>query len=174
MAGKLHRENSWVVDSGATKYIIHQMSLLKNQTKRNYKAPMVTHNGAAIQVKGRREHDLLSGVIIKDVLHVQNFNYNLLSVSKLCNDLQCVVNFFPKLFVIHDLILRALIGFGECDEGLYKMKMNQSERKAMTITTRTWHRRLGHTSIFKLLHVDFIKNIPLDSKSVCDSCVKCL
>ncbi|KAJ0478626.1 putative RNA-directed DNA polymerase [Helianthus annuus] len=52
------------------------------------------------------------------------------------------------------------------------MGMMGAERQAMMATISTWHKRLGHASISKHSHVGFIKNNSLNSKSVCDSCVK--
>lgn len=81
-------------------------------------------------------------------------------------------NIFPDFCVMQDLGSRALIGVGDCDDGLYKMGMGMCKRQAMTTNLSTWHKRLGHPSNSKFPHVDFLKNVRLDSKNFCDSCVK--
>ncbi|KAJ0924954.1 putative RNA-directed DNA polymerase [Helianthus annuus] len=109
---------------------------------------------------------------IKNVLYVPEFECNLLSVSKITNDLQCAMTFFPNFCVMQDIRSRELIGAGECFKGLYKMAMMGTERQAMMASVNTWHKRLGHASNSKLSHVGFIKNASLKSKGVCDSCMK--
>ncbi|KAJ0490449.1 putative RNA-directed DNA polymerase [Helianthus annuus] len=71
-----------------------------------------------------------------------------------------------------DLCSRTLIGVGECKGVLYKMGMTGSKRHAMMTSLGTWHKRLGHPSNSKLSHVNFLKNVSLNSKDFCDSCVK--
>ncbi|KAL9996374.1 putative RNA-directed DNA polymerase [Helianthus debilis subsp. tardiflorus] len=42
----------------------------------------------------------------------------------------------------------------------------------MMATIDTWHNRLGHASTSKLSYVNFLKNVSLRPKDVCDSCIK--
>ncbi|GJZ80943.1 putative RNA-directed DNA polymerase [Tanacetum coccineum] len=82
-----NRDNVWVVNSGCTEYITHQLNLLMNQKRTSNEAPVVIPNGSAILVMGRGEFSLPGGAKINGVLYVPNFKYNLLSVSRLSNDL---------------------------------------------------------------------------------------
>nr|GEY40617.1 hypothetical protein [Tanacetum cinerariifolium] len=103
----------------------------------------------SIPVKGKGECILPGGKKINGVLYIPDFKCNLLSVNRLCNDLQCFISFFPNFWVMLGLRKRNLIGMGRCQGGLYKMKMTR-ERKAMATTIKTWHKRLGHESKGKL------------------------
>nr|GEV71830.1 putative Gag-pre-integrase domain, Gag-polypeptide of LTR copia-type [Tanacetum cinerariifolium] len=85
----------------------------------------------AVPVKGRGNRTLPDEAKVKGVLHILDFNCNLLSVSKLSSDLRCVVSFFPDFFVIQDLALRNLIGADRCKNGLYWMGMLGMKRKAL-------------------------------------------
>ncbi|XP_076904346.1 uncharacterized protein LOC143559751 [Bidens hawaiensis] len=172
MAGNVDRERKWIIDSGATEHFTYDDSILKNITTRNFKGPVTIPNGASIPVEGRGDCTLSNGMTIKNVLHVPDFKCNLLTVSKISNDLQCVVTFFPSFCVMQDLHSKALIGAGECLKGLYKIGTMGKERQAMMTTVNTWHKRLGHASISKLNDVSFIKGVSLNSKGVCDACVK--
>ncbi|KAK9063535.1 hypothetical protein SSX86_017405 [Deinandra increscens subsp. villosa] len=172
MAGNIDKEGKWIIDSGATEHIIYDDLLLKNKRKGNFEPPVTIPNGETIAVEGRGEYVLPNGMLIKEVLHVPNFKCNLLSVSRLAKDLQCAVTFFPDFCVMQDLRSGTLIGVGDCNNGLYKMGMMGSERRAMMTTLDTWHKRLGHPSSSKLSHIDFLKNISVNSKEFCDSCIK--
>lgn len=59
---------------------------------------------------------------LKNVLHAPDFRFNLLSVSKLTKDLNCVVSFSPNLCTMHDLNTGEVIGIGKEEEGLYILK----------------------------------------------------
>jgi hypothetical protein len=56
---------------------------------------------------------------LSSVLHVPNFTNNLLSVSQLVNDLNCVVFLSPTHVVLQELKTGRVIGIGKRSEGLY-------------------------------------------------------
>ncbi|KAI3808617.1 hypothetical protein L1987_24572 [Smallanthus sonchifolius] len=173
MAG--NRDDVWVVDSGCTEYITHQLNLLLNKKKTSNESPVVIPNGNAIPVEGRGELTLPGGAKLNEVLYVQNFKYNLLSVSRLSKDLQCAVTFFPDFFVMQGLRTRSLIIAGECRGGLYLMDMSKMKvgRRTTMTTMDTWHKRLGHASREKLSNVDFLESNSIKFSNVlCDSCAK--
>ncbi|GJU48850.1 putative RNA-directed DNA polymerase [Tanacetum coccineum] len=168
-----NRDNVWVVDSGCTEYITHQLNLLMNLIRTSNEAPVVIPNGSAIPVMGRGEFSLPWEEKINGVLYVPNFKYNLLSMSRLSNDLQCAVTFFPDFFVMQGLRTRNLIGAGRCQRGLYLMDMSDISRRTMMTTLDTWHKRLGHASKKKPSNVDFLKNNSIKSSNAFyDSCAK--
>nr|GFA06896.1 Gag-pre-integrase domain, Gag-polypeptide of LTR copia-type [Tanacetum cinerariifolium] len=113
MAG--NKDDVWVVDSGCTEYITHKSSLLENKKGPSNEAPVVIPNGHAILVEGKGDFILAGGAKINRVLHITNFKHNLLSISRICKDLQCVVTFSPYFFVMQGLRTRSLIGSGILD-----------------------------------------------------------
>nr|GEV90989.1 putative ribonuclease H-like domain-containing protein [Tanacetum cinerariifolium] len=133
-------------------------------------APVLIPNGDSIPVKGKGDCILPGGTKVNGV-YISDFKCNLLSVNRLCRDLQCFISFFPNFCVIQGLQKRNLIGTGRCQGGLYKMKMIQ-ERKAMATTIETWHKRLGHASKGKLARVDFLETSINNLDNFCDSCAK--
>nr|KAJ0214683.1 hypothetical protein LSAT_V11C400195050 [Lactuca sativa] len=83
----------------------------ENQPRANMAgARIIIRNGDKVPVMGEGEHTLPGGVKIKGVLFVPSFDYNLLSVNKLADDLNYVVTFFHGFFVIHELGMKHLIG----------------------------------------------------------------
>nr|GFB38101.1 hypothetical protein [Tanacetum cinerariifolium] len=126
MAG--NKDDVWVVDSGCTEYITHKSNLLENKKGTSNEAPVVIPSGHAIPVEGKGDFILLGRAKINGVLHIPNFKHNLLSVSRICKDLQCAVTFFSNFFVMQGLRTRSLIGLDKCQEGLYLMDMFEKER----------------------------------------------
>lgn len=172
MAGKSSNEEDWVIDSGCTEHIAYIPSLLKNKTNTPFESPVVIPNGDSIPVKGKGESILPGGVKLDGVLCVPDFKCNLLSVSRMTKDLQCAITFFPDFCVMQALYKKNLIGAGRREGGLYRMRSNK-DRRAMSTTTRTWHKRLGHASKGKLSNVDFLKSSSIEfCNKTCDSCAR--
>ncbi|KAM0024788.1 putative RNA-directed DNA polymerase [Helianthus debilis subsp. tardiflorus] len=68
---------------------------------------------------------------------------------------------------------KSLIGSGNCVNGLYRMGVMRRGRKAMAVTSKIWHKRLGHPSQVKLSRIVFLKDVNFDSNGVfCDSCIR--
>lgn len=96
--------------------------------------------GNTIPVKGHKDCILSIGMAIKDVLYIPDFACNLLLVSKLSNELEYHVTFFPKFCVMYSQNSKELIGSGEYERGLYKMGMVENKRQTMMKTPSTWHK----------------------------------
>jgi hypothetical protein len=56
---------------------------------------------------------------IANVLYLPTFSSNLLSVSKITNDLNCNVIFSPKSVIFQDRVSGKKIGEGRLENGLY-------------------------------------------------------
>ncbi|GKD98754.1 putative RNA-directed DNA polymerase [Tanacetum coccineum] len=125
-------------------------------------------SGDFIPVEGKGECTLTEGSKIKGVLYIPKFTCNLLSVSRLCKNLQSAITFFPGLCIMQKLNTRSLIGAGECRSGLYWMGIFGTEKKALMTTTNIWHSRLGHASAEKLSLIVFLKNVTFNK--LCNSC----
>lgn len=96
MACKASNKGDWIIDSGCIKHITYLPSLLVEQEKNFFESPVVITNGESIPIKGKCDCTLPGGVKVNGVLCVLNFQCDLLSVSRISKDLQCVVTFFPK------------------------------------------------------------------------------
>jgi len=72
----------------------------------------ITHTGSSSLTK----HDTLNNVLL-----IPEFKFNLLSVSKMTKDLQCVVSFFPDFVVIQDLSSGQMKVIGKEHAGLYHL-----------------------------------------------------
>ena len=173
MAGRQDGNEEWFVDSGCTEHLTHRPDLLENRKKTPHETPNIIPNGKAILVEEKGDYTLPGGVKLNGVLHVPNFNCNLLSVSRLSKDLQCAITFFPDFCVMQGLRTRNLIGAGRCKGGLYRMGMVDGNRRALMAPIDMWHKRLGHASKEKLSGVELLKSISFNHKNnICDSCAK--
>ncbi|XP_075095427.1 uncharacterized protein LOC142173702 [Nicotiana tabacum] len=112
---------SWIVDSGKTHHIAHDKNIMSN-TKQvgGQGVQLPIGNKAEIMYTGKAI--ILGDKYIKDVLHVPDFKFNLLSVSKLTRDLTCTVKFFPNFCVLQRLYSRKVLGIGRESDGLYILR----------------------------------------------------
>jgi len=95
---------------------------------------------------------------MKNVLHVPDFKFNLLSVSQITKALSCVVLFFPEFCVFQGLYNGKVLGIGRERDGLYLL-----QEKTIPITNVAglkhntegilWHLRLGHPSTTVMNHI---------------------
>ncbi|GJR82052.1 retrovirus-related pol polyprotein from transposon TNT 1-94 [Tanacetum coccineum] len=112
--------------------------------------------------KGTITHNSLT---IHDVSHVEDLRFNLLSIGQIC-DKKCKVLFSETDSEI--LKNGITIGRGIRKNGLYVMKMGNSPKDSLCITSMDdtstlWHRRLGHANmrlIQSLSSKELVRNLP--------------
>ena len=63
--------------------------------------------------------ELVNDIVLANTLVVLEFKFNLLSVSKLTRDNNCVAVFYAELCLIHDCATKTLKGIGKERGGLY-------------------------------------------------------
>jgi len=76
-------------------------------------------NGHLLPITHQGSITLGPNLTLKNVLHVPSFLFNLLSINKLTESLNCAITFFPSFCVLQDLSSRKLIGASEMRDGLY-------------------------------------------------------
>ena len=117
---------------------------------------------------------------ITHVLYVPEFHFNLLSVSKISDSLNCIVSFNGSKCLIQEKNTQKLIGSSERREELYyltppdKMACSSSivnSPSTLLPDSALWHFRLGHLSFSRIntLHSKF-PFVNVDSKATCDVC----
>jgi hypothetical protein len=97
-----------------------------------------------------------SELTLKNVLYMPNFSFNLIYVSRVAQDLNCVFAFIDNLCFIQNSLQR-MTGSGRMINGLYYLEGTQiqplSGKQCNSVAipkTALWHFRLGHTSFARL------------------------
>ena len=134
-----------MLDSGASCHVVGDASMSTDMKKI---APVKIRlpNGAHTMASETGLASLGENLTLKNVLYVPNLKCNLVSISKLCKQLNCVVTYFDDFRVIQNRSLRTLIGAGEQREGVYYFKDTPARQVNAVDTSCLWHRRLGHPS----------------------------
>ena len=120
---------------------------------------------------------LTTGLTLENVLHVPEFHFNLLFVSKLANQFQPNVIFTPHAYLLQAPIMQKALVLGEKNKGLYLLQSSGQFSTAVTqpiqlsLPSNTkqedsavacfsdleiWHFRLGHLPFEQLKFIDSI------------------
>lgn len=96
----------WIIDTGATNHMVSDLRALSTVEEVKSNSPRKVHlpNGDVVLVKHIGTCPISARSIIRKVLYVPQFRYNLLSVSKLTKDLQCCIAFYPDFCLFQDLL----------------------------------------------------------------------
>lgn len=141
--------NNWVVDSGATDHMVHNLDMLTEITAVSGKSLTVNlSNGANLNVMLVGKCFLTKDVLLENVFYVPSFRFNLLSVSRVTQSSKVGVTFVNNICPIQDLLSGATLGTGELVDSLYCF--TGSSGLACTIysgnyvNSTLWHNRFGH------------------------------
>jgi len=170
--------SAWIVDSGATDHMVSNKALLNHGLSVSHPGKVQLPTGDSAVVTHSGSSQLTGGDVVKNVLCVPTFQFNLLSVSKLTKELNCCVVFFPDFFIIQDLFTGKVKEIGEEIDGLYITRPHQhhdKSKKALAAVkgcaeAETWHKRLGHIPMSVLRK---IKMFDSPQKLVLPSCDVC-
>jgi GAG-pre-integrase domain/Integrase core domain len=142
------------------------------------KEKVQTTDGTFCSIAGIGNITCTPNIQLSSVLHVPNFTNNLMFVSQLVDDLNCIVSLSPSDVVVHELKTSKVIGIGKRNEDLYRLKQGPDILDAKTYFVGNsemkmilWHRRLGHMSFSALERIfpDLFKKCSR-SELVCDAC----
>ncbi|KAJ8431076.1 hypothetical protein Cgig2_033684 [Carnegiea gigantea] len=112
-------EMRWIIDSGATDHITPHLSLFKSYTPMIQACFITMPNGKQVQVKHIGIVVLGIALTLQNVLHVPEFQFNLLSASKLAKQLCSSIVFTPTSCYIQDHLKSNLLELGKETGGLY-------------------------------------------------------
>jgi len=91
----------WIIDTGATNHMVADVNLLDKPVivSRGVYLP----NGVVAQVTHAGSSSVTVRTSLTNVLHLPQFKFNLMYVSKLTKKLGCLVSFFPDFCMFQDL-----------------------------------------------------------------------
>jgi len=146
---------------------MHQ-NKLENITQVHNPQHVIVANGDKVKIHGIGTTRFLTKNV-KDILYLPDFNSNLLSVSKITQELNCNVIFSPNKLTFQDRESEKTIGEGWLKNGLYYLEENNNKCLLSLNSVnrdKLLHFRFGHPSDY-VLNKLFCYN--LDSKN-CDVC----
>ena len=137
----------WLVDFGASCHICSHSPLFTSLTPIHH-STVTLPNHTSIPVSYSGDIIISHDLILKDVLYVPQFHFNLISVSAIAKTINLIFHFFPDCFTIKETQSQRMIGKGNMLEGLYVLDTTNfsSTIHVHLVSAQTWHNRLGHIS----------------------------
>ena len=86
-----HSTRSWVLDSGASDHVVGDPSLISNLSPLKIPHNITVANGSNAQVTGIGQASPLPSLSLNYVLFVPGSPFNLISISKLTQSLNCSI-----------------------------------------------------------------------------------
>jgi hypothetical protein len=83
-------DKAWIVDSGASKHMTPDFTLFKTYKPKSGRDKVQTINGSLCPIARVGDITCTSDLHLSSVFHVSNFTNNVLSVSQLVDDLNCI------------------------------------------------------------------------------------
>ena len=151
----------WVIDSGASRHICANRPLF-GKLRKMENSIVTLPNHTIIPILFCGDIKLGEKLILKDVLYIPGFKFNLLSDSALTTNSSLVVLFSDPDFVIQDLRIKETIGKGKRWNNLYVLEVATLDATSPInflvdkTLAQLWHDRLGHLSMQGLL---ILKNV---------------
>lgn len=112
-------KNSWITDTGASDHMTPHLDLLTNKRKLNKPILVGLPDGSVKQVTHIGDIKVCPDIVLKEVLYVPEFRYNLLSVGKLLDTSSLITWFTRDGCGFQDLTIRVTVVEGNCVAGLY-------------------------------------------------------
>jgi len=160
---------AWILDSGASDRITPDLSLLHDVKKVQTACYITIPNGKQALIKHVGSLTLAHGLTLDYVLHVPEFQFNLLSISRLTTQFVANVIFTPYNCLLQGLTSQT-ITLGKQNKGLYFLQLgaeasfsslqnnsSSQDQKVQSVQAKhvavtcfsdaeLWHFRLGHFS----------------------------
>ncbi|XP_060188771.1 uncharacterized protein LOC132617712 [Lycium barbarum] len=123
---------SWILYSGATQHITYNKSILSNLKLLPKPVMVKLSNSYRVKVTHSVTITILPKLVLDNVLYVPSFKFNLLSVQKLCKQLQSYILFTPNsCLMLNGPSLRNFEEIGRVQGGLYILNSSQSSHNLL-------------------------------------------
>ena len=146
-----HSSGPWILDSGASDHLIGNKDIFSSLTF-TFLLPMITvANESQTIAKGIGSACPLPSLPLTFVIYVLDSLFNLISISKLTRDLNCLITFTDHSVTLQDRSTGRTIGIGRESQGLFHLNSpSLSTACASMDSPFLIHNSLGHSNISKL------------------------
>ena len=145
-----HSSGPWILDSGASDHLSSNKDIFSSLTTTS-PLPMITlANGSQTMAIGIGSTCPLPSLPITSILYVPDCPFNLISISKLTRNLNCLITFSNNYVTLQDRSTRKTIGIGREFQGLFHLSSPSSSIACISMDTPLLiHSHLGHQNISK-------------------------
>ncbi|KAG5616996.1 hypothetical protein H5410_016820 [Solanum commersonii] len=116
---------SWILDSGASEHMTSDINLLFNITMLPKPVYVNLPNSTRALVLQSGSVHLLPSLTLKNVMFAPSFNYNLLSVYRLCFQFNSILIFSVFGAILQDPSMKRPLVLGKVNRGLYLLESSK-------------------------------------------------
>ena len=144
---KLSGKNTWMFDNGASYHMTGDLNSMQD-IKQIFPISNGMPNRELTFASKEGTVTLDKRIKLTKVLYVPSLKCKLISIARLCKELNCSVTFFDDFCVLQDCTLRTPIGAGQQRGGVYFFKDGSLEARQINAINSMdlWHKRLRHPS----------------------------
>ena len=188
---------TWIVDTGASNHMSYDPALFDNLDVLPKPICITLPDGSVKQVTSGDNVTLDDNIVLKKVLYVTEFKFNLLSVTKVLADQKMCIHMYPTECIFQDLTTNQVMALAHENNGLFffestsrgshsSLEASTSRRQnfrpivsecftaanktSPRLTLEVLHARLGHTSMSKMRYISECKDV-LSDIFFCETCI---
>ena len=165
----IFNKHAWILDFGATNHVCFDVS---NFASYNVIKTIIIKlpNGNFVTASYSSIITFSDRFVLKNVLYVPNFSFNLISISQFTTSLKCELSFSSAECSIQNSITKDKIGIVDVVVDLYVFnKAGKNILSSVTKQTNIWHLRMDHPSEERLKVLQtYYPNIHIDKDYICD------
>lgn len=155
--------NTGLLDSGASDHICSNLEYFIDYTPiKDPHKHIIIPDGRQIHVLNIGSIQLTNDILLKNVLHIPDFQFNLLTIHKLCTDMHCKITFTHNGCFLQGQTGPSML-LGRLQGGLYNV-VDVSAQSVKSIPSsvaclstidkaKLWHLRLGHLPFSQINHL---------------------
>ena len=177
-------EFEWFPDSGATSHMTSDTEVVDQPALYFGNERVMVGNGQSLAISHTGSISSRipsSSLLLSNVLVVPDIKKNLISISQLTKDNNCLVTFSSSGFTIQDQVTRTVLGVGRCENGLYVLDryhhaLMSTAFPSPQASVRLWHAHLGHPNYHTVASLSRLGYISYSNKLVnidFEICVGC-
>jgi len=143
-----HADTGWIIDTGATHHTCFDLKWFGNCTKIKHISVNLP-NGNTIKAHCRGQVRLTQELSIDNVLYLPQFAVNLISVSKLSKEQNCILQFEANECLIQEMNSLKKMGLAEESHGLYYLKVDERNNQVLVSSVLLQKNHIKSTCLMK-------------------------
>ncbi|KAH0762701.1 hypothetical protein KY290_018774 [Solanum tuberosum] len=171
------RSTHWILDSGASEHLSSDSSLFINLKPLHSSVYVNLPDSTKVQATHIGSVALFPDLIVHKALYIPSFRINLLSIHKLCVQLQCLIIFSSTNCFLQGPSMKRPLALGDVKEGLYQLQFSSQlskkrvQNRALSAQipslvsfsnsvviqkdsdVKLWHHRLGHLPLSAMKYI---------------------
>jgi len=162
-------QGTWILDSGASEHMSSDSTALHDLSPLNCPIMINLPDGTKVKVTHKGKLRISDTLVLHDVLLVPQFKFNLLSIKRLCQQLNSTIQFTAEMCILQAPSQKKPLAIGRDHKGLYIL-----DKKFLETTSLGDHYTDKHSSLLHNSLLTTIAEQPTVSLDACNNVSSCV